>query len=55
MNLKNETIQAIVNYLGSQPYAHVAGLIQDIQQQVQEQQKPELVKNDDSDQDQSAA
>jgi hypothetical protein len=37
IKLKTELINAILQYLGNQPFVQVAGLIQEIQKQSQEQ------------------
>jgi len=41
--LSTELVNAILQYLGNQPYAQVAQLIQGIQQEAQAQAQPEKV------------
>jgi len=39
MNISQETIQEILNYLGTKPYIEVAQLIAKLMKEVQEQQQ----------------
>ena len=41
ITLKTATVNAVLQFLGSQPYQSVAGLIQAIQQEAQGQVQPE--------------
>jgi len=43
ITLSTELVNAILQYLGNQPYAQVAQLIQGIQQEAQAQAQPEKV------------
>jgi hypothetical protein len=47
MELKNELVQAIANYLATKPYQEVAGLIGELQRSAQI--KPEVKKDEKKD------
>lgn len=44
--LSNDLINAILGYLGKQPYVEVAGMIQAIQQEAKQQGQPEPSKDE---------
>jgi hypothetical protein len=46
INLSIQTVNAVLNYLGSRPYIEVSSLITAIQKEAEAQAKPEEAKNE---------